>query len=88
MARELGPKNIHIAHLVIDAGVDTAFVRERIRQRAGAGALERLEPDPASIAEAYWQLYRQPPDAWTFELDVRPYRETNICQGGRFNDVP
>jgi len=80
MARELGPKNIHVAHLVIDAGVDTAFVRERIRQRAEAAALERLEPDqlmnPASIAEAYWQLHRQPRDAWTFELDVRPYRET------------
>ena len=39
----------------------------------------QLEPDqlmnPGSIAEAYWQLYRQPRDAWTFELDVRPYRE-------------
>src|SRR5205085_5940790 len=69
MARELGPKNIHVAHLVIDAGVDTAFVRERIRQRAEAAALERVEPDqlmnPASIAEAYWQLHRQPRDAWT-----------------------
>ena len=79
MARELGPKNIHVAHLVIDAGVDTAFVRERIKQRSGPDALERLDPDqlmnPASIAEAYWQLYRQPRDAWTFELDVRPYRE-------------
>jgi NAD(P)-dependent dehydrogenase (short-subunit alcohol dehydrogenase family) len=79
MARELGPKNIHVAHLIIDAGVDTAFVRERIKQRSGAEALETLEPDqlmnPASIAEAYWQLYRQPRDAWTFELDVRPYRE-------------
>src|SRR5256885_5917738 len=78
-ARELGPKNIHVAHLVIDAGVDTAWVRERIRQRSGAEALDRLEPDqlmnPGSIAEAYWQLYRQPRDAWTFELDVRPYRE-------------
>src|SRR5712692_3820405 len=79
MARELGPNNIHVAHLIIDAGVDTAFVRERIRQRSGAEALDRLEPDqlmnPRSIAEAYWQHYRQPRDAWTFELDVRPYRE-------------
>jgi NAD(P)-dependent dehydrogenase (short-subunit alcohol dehydrogenase family) len=79
MARELGPKNIHVAHLVIDAGVDTAFVRERIKQQAGPQALDNLEPDrlmnPASIAEAYWQLYRQPRDAWTFELDVRPYKE-------------
>jgi NAD(P)-dependent dehydrogenase (short-subunit alcohol dehydrogenase family) len=79
MARELGPKNIHVAHLIIDAGVDTAFVRERIKQRGGAEALENLAPDqlmnPASVAEAYWQLYRQPRDAWTFELDVRPYGE-------------
>jgi NAD(P)-dependent dehydrogenase (short-subunit alcohol dehydrogenase family) len=79
MARELGPKNIHVAHLIIDAGVDTAFVRERIRQKAGEEALQRLDPDqlmhPSSVAEAYWQLYRQPRDAWTFELDMRPYRE-------------
>src|SRR5437660_4298058 len=55
MARELGPKNIHVAHLVIDAGVDTAFVRERIRQRGGDEALATLPPDqlmnPQSIAE-------------------------------------
>ena len=78
-ARELGPKNIHVAHLVIDAGVDTAFVRERIRQRGGDEALAKLPPDqlmnPQSIAETYWQLYNQPRDAWTFELDLRPYRE-------------
>jgi NAD(P)-dependent dehydrogenase (short-subunit alcohol dehydrogenase family) len=79
MARELGPKNIHVAHLVIDAGVDTAFVRERIRQRGGEEALAKLPADqlmnPQSIAETYWQLYNQPRDAWTFELDLRPYRE-------------
>lgn len=77
MARELGPKGIHVAHLVIDAGVDTAWVRERIRQ--SAGATERLEADrlmrPDSIAEVYWQLHRQPRDGWTQELDTRPYRE-------------
>jgi NAD(P)-dependent dehydrogenase (short-subunit alcohol dehydrogenase family) len=77
MARELGPQNIHVAHLVIDAGVDTAWVRERIQK---AGTVERLEPgrlvDPASIAETYWQIHRQPPDAWTHELDIRPAPET------------
>jgi NAD(P)-dependent dehydrogenase (short-subunit alcohol dehydrogenase family) len=74
MARELGPNNIHVAHLVIDAGVDTAWVRER----RGLEAAE-IEPDvlmnPASIAETYWQLHRQPRDAWTFEADLRPYGE-------------
>ncbi|HEV2169627.1 MAG TPA: SDR family NAD(P)-dependent oxidoreductase, partial [Candidatus Binatus sp.] len=52
-ARELGPQNIHVAHLIIDAGVDTAFVRERIRQQAGADTLDKLAPDqlmnPASV---------------------------------------
>jgi NAD(P)-dependent dehydrogenase (short-subunit alcohol dehydrogenase family) len=79
MARELGPQNIHVAHLVIDAGVDTAFVRERIRQRGGEVALDHLQPDtlmnPTSIAQAYWNLHQQSRDGWTFELDLRPYGE-------------
>ena len=78
MARELGPKNIHVAHLVIDAGVDTACVREMRRQRAGEEpfrARARQLMRPGSIAEAYWQLHQQPRDAWTFELDLRPYGE-------------
>ena len=79
MARELGPKNIHVAHLVIDAGVDTAFVRERIRTREGDEALANLPPDrlmrPQAIADAYWSLYQQPRDAWTFELEIRPFAE-------------
>jgi NAD(P)-dependent dehydrogenase (short-subunit alcohol dehydrogenase family) len=78
-ARELGPKNIHIAHLVIDAGVDTAWVRDRIREREGDGVLETLPPGrlmrPEAVAEAYWQLYLQPPDAWTFEQEIRPFAE-------------
>jgi NAD(P)-dependent dehydrogenase (short-subunit alcohol dehydrogenase family) len=80
MARELGPQNIHVAHLVIDAGVDTAFVRDRIRARGGEAAVDAIEPgqlmEPDSIADAYWYLHGQSRDAWTFELDVRPYRET------------
>jgi len=79
MARELGPRNIHVAHLIIDAGVDTAFVRERITAARGEAALAELAPDtlmnPASIAEAYWGLHRQTRDAWTFELDLRPFAE-------------
>jgi NAD(P)-dependent dehydrogenase (short-subunit alcohol dehydrogenase family) len=80
MARELGPKNIHVAHLVIDAGVDTAFVRERIKSARGAEALANLPEDtlmdPSSIADAYWALHQQSRDAWTFEMDLRPYGET------------
>ena len=80
MARELGPQNIHVAHLIIDSGVDTAFVRGRIAAARGPEALEQMEPDqlmnPASIAETYWRLHTQTRDAWTHELDIRPYRET------------
>ena len=75
MARELGPQGIHVAHLVIDAGVDTAWVRERIAARGGSTG-DRTLMDPASVAEAYWQLHLQPRDAWTHELDVRPFNET------------
>lgn len=79
MARELGPANIHVAHLVIDAGVDTAFVRDRIKARGGEAALKNLAEDqlmdPDSIASAYWYLHTQSRDAWTHELDVRPFME-------------
>ena len=78
MARELGPHGIHVAHLVIDAGVDTAWVRERIR--ASGRDPDALPPgtlmDPASVGETYWALHRQPRDAWAFELEIRPHGET------------
>lgn len=77
MARELGPQNIHVAHLIIDAGVDTEFVRER--QRDAGIDPDTLAPDtlmnPDSIGEAYWYLHHQTRDAWTHELDVRPFAE-------------
>jgi hypothetical protein len=80
MARELGPSNIHVAHLIIDAGVDTEFVRQRITAARGAAALAELPADtlmePRSIADAYWALHQQTRDAWTFELDLRPFAET------------
>ncbi len=78
-ARELGPKNIHVAHLIIDSGVDTAFVRERIKAREGEAALQNLDPGrlmrPEAIADAYWALYQQPRDAWSFEHEIRPFGE-------------
>jgi hypothetical protein len=77
MARELGPKNIHVAHLIIDSGVDTAWVRERREQMWGKEALNNpdLLMPPASVAASYWQLYQQPRSAWTFELEIRPFAE-------------
>ena len=71
MARELGPKGLHIAHVIIDGLIDTAFTQEHFAQRvAEAGPDGILNPD--HIAEAYWYLHKQPRDAWTFELDLRP----------------
>jgi NAD(P)-dependent dehydrogenase (short-subunit alcohol dehydrogenase family) len=77
MARELGPKNIHVAHLVIDSGVDTAWVRERREQLWGKEALDNpdLLMPPSSVAASYWQLYQQPRSAWTFEMEIRPFGE-------------
>jgi NADP-dependent 3-hydroxy acid dehydrogenase YdfG len=78
-ARELGLKNIHVAHLIIDAGVDTAWVRERIREHEGPDAVKNLKESrlmrPAAVADAYWQLFQQPRDAWTFEMEIRPFGE-------------
>lgn len=76
-ARELWPQGLHVAHLVIDAGVDTAWVRTMLTEREGPEALadpDRLMP-PAAVAEAYWALYNQPKSAWTFEQEIRPYGE-------------
>ena len=77
MARELMPQNIHVAHLIIDSGVDTAWVRERREQLWGKDAVDNpdLLMPPASVAGAYWQLYQQPRSAWSFEMEIRPFGE-------------
>lgn len=79
IARELWPQNIHVAHLIIDSGVDTAFVRGRIRDAEGQEALDNIDPDrlmpPAAVADSYWQLYSQPRSAWVFEQEIRPFGE-------------
>ncbi len=70
-ARELGPKNIHVGHVIIDGAIDGEKIGTRmpeLKERLGPGGM--LQPD--DIAEAYWQLHEQPPYAWTFELDLRP----------------
>ena len=77
MARELGPKNIHVAHLIIDSGVDTEWVRQRRLEALGPNALDNpdLLMPPASVAESYWMLYQQPRSAWSSELEIRPFGE-------------
>lgn len=74
MARELGPMNVHVAHVVIDGAIDTAFIRDHFPERYAEKATDGiLSPD--HIADAYWYLHTQPRDAWTFELDLRPWTE-------------
>jgi NAD(P)-dependent dehydrogenase (short-subunit alcohol dehydrogenase family) len=74
MARELGPKGIHVAHVVVDGAIDTAFIRENFPERYALKDRDGIL-DPEHIAEAYWQLHRQPRSAWTFEMDLRPWCE-------------
>lgn len=78
MARELGPKGIHVAHLIIDGGIDSAAIHARIKARSGIEKedipLDSLSRT-SSIAQAYWDLHAQQRSAWTHELDIRPYVE-------------
>jgi NAD(P)-dependent dehydrogenase (short-subunit alcohol dehydrogenase family) len=75
MARELGPKNIHVVHLIIDAGVDSEAIHQRMKAAKGVDASD-IPPDSltktSSIAEAYWFAHQQKRDGWTHELDLRP----------------
>lgn len=74
MARELGPGGIHVAHPIIDGAIDTAFIRERFPERYATKAQDGIL-NPEHIAENYWMLHAQPRDAWTHELDLRPWSE-------------
>jgi NAD(P)-dependent dehydrogenase (short-subunit alcohol dehydrogenase family) len=74
MARELGPKGIHVAHLVIDGAIDTAFIRETFPERYKLKEKEGIV-NPDAIADAYWQLHTQQRSAWTHEMDLRPWME-------------
>ena len=75
MARELGPQGIHVAHVVIDGAIDTHFIAENFPERYALKD-EGGIVNPESIADAYWQIHAQPRDAWTHEMDLRPYMET------------
>ncbi|MBO2928897.1 SDR family oxidoreductase [Metapseudomonas otitidis] len=74
MARELGPRNIHVAHVVVDGAIDTAFIRHTFPDLYARKDQDGIL-DPEHIADNYWFLHSQPRDAWTFELDLRPWME-------------
>jgi NAD(P)-dependent dehydrogenase (short-subunit alcohol dehydrogenase family) len=74
MARELGPMNLHVAHVVVDGAIDTAFIRDNFPEKYATREEDGIL-DPEHIAENYWYLHTQPRDAWTFELDLRPWSE-------------
>lgn len=74
MARELGPKNIHVAHVVIDGMIDNRRTRERMAERMKDLPADGMLATDA-IAEVFWQLHAQPRSAWTFEADLRPWAE-------------
>lgn len=76
MARELGPRNIHVAHVVIDGAVDTDFIRTQMPKLYAERLPQGGILSPEHVAENYWHLHVQPRDAWTFEMDLRPYMET------------
>ncbi len=75
MARELGPRGVHVAHVIIDGGIEGERLLSRnpaLKEKMGEHGL--LHPE--AIAESYWQLHLQHPSAWSFELDLRPFKET------------
>jgi short-subunit dehydrogenase len=74
MARELGPKGIHVAHVVVDGAIDTDFIRDNFPDRYALKDQDGIL-NPDHIAENYWHLHTQARDAWTHELDLRPWIE-------------
>lgn len=74
MARELGPEGIHVAHTIIDGAIDTEWIAKNFPQRYALKEQGGIL-NPEHIAEAYWMLHAQPRDAWTHELDLRPWME-------------
>ncbi|HEY8026701.1 MAG TPA: SDR family oxidoreductase [Burkholderiaceae bacterium] len=74
MARELAPKGIHVAHVIVDGAIDTEFIRENFPERYAMKEQDGIL-NPDHIAENYWHLHAQPRDAWTHELDLRPWIE-------------
>jgi NAD(P)-dependent dehydrogenase (short-subunit alcohol dehydrogenase family) len=74
MARELGPLGVHVAHSIIDGAIDTDWIAQNFPARYALKEQDGIL-NPDHIADAYWMLHAQPRDAWTHELDLRPWIE-------------
>jgi NAD(P)-dependent dehydrogenase (short-subunit alcohol dehydrogenase family) len=70
MARDLGPRGIHVAYVLIDAVIDVPRMRERLRD-----APDEFFIKPAAIADEVWHLYNQDRSAWSFLTELRPFAE-------------
>ncbi len=74
LAREFGPLGVHVAHVIIDGGINGEKLSQAAPQRkAERGEDGLLEID--AIADVYWRLHQQHRSAWTHELDLRPFKE-------------
>jgi len=73
-AREYGSQGVHVAHVLIDGGINgdqlRGFAPDRVAQAGENGLL-----DPDALADTYWHLHQQPRSVWTHELDIRPFKE-------------
>ena len=74
MARELAPRGIHVAHVIVDGRIDAAAVREKFADQIADSGPDGLM-SPTAIAETFHAIHAQPRDCWTFEIDLRPWRE-------------
>jgi len=75
LAREAGPEGIHVAHLVVDAAIDTAFIKDMFPERYERGKATDGLVDPEAIAENYLPVHCQPRSAWTHDIDVSTWNE-------------
>ena len=70
IARDLGPRGIHVAYVLIDAVIDVPRMRERLRE-----APDEFFIKPSAIADELWHLYNQDRSAWSFLTELRPFAE-------------
>ena len=76
IARELGPKGVHVAYVMIDAVIDSAWTRHMMKQRLGKDAPDDFFIRPAAIADEVWHVTHQDRSAWSFHVELRPFGET------------